>query len=158
QEQLLIYELNRARNNPARYQTEHSGIVTADLSSVAAQMPLALNANLDASARFRADEMVTNNYCAHQSAGTGLWPNPIARGFGYPLPAFYPDTNNYIEAVFCESGHTSLTNTLAEDSLAFLIEDDGHNPPSNRNQLLAIDPFFQANREIGTGISLVSTT
>jgi hypothetical protein len=158
QEQLLIYELNRARNNPVRYQTEHSGIVTADLSSVAAQMPLALNADLDASARFRADEMVTNNYCAYQSAVTGLWPNQIARNFGYQLPASYPDTNNYIEAVHCEFGPTTFANTLAEDSLASLIEDEGNSTLGNRIQLLAIDPFFQANREIGTGISTVATT
>jgi uncharacterized protein YkwD len=87
QEQLLIYELNRARNDPDRYQTENSGVVTADLSSVAAQMPLAINVELSDSAQFRATEMVVSNYCAHQSAVTGLFPNEIARSFGYQLPA-----------------------------------------------------------------------
>jgi uncharacterized repeat protein (TIGR01451 family) len=153
QEQLLIYELNRARNDPIRFQTEHSNIVTVDLSGVAAQMPLALNAALNESARFRADEMVTNNYCMHQSAVTGRWPNYIARSFGYPLPAFYPDDNNYIESIFCEYGPISVTNTVAEDGLAALIEDDGIDPPGHRIQLLATDPFFQDNREIGCGIS-----
>src|SRR4029079_19173891 len=86
QEQLLVYELNRARNNPVRYQAENSGVVTADLSSVAAHMPLALNSNLLASAQFRATEMAVSNYCAHISAVTGLAPNDIARAFGYQLP------------------------------------------------------------------------
>jgi hypothetical protein len=41
QEQLLIYELNRARNNPARFDQENN--LVADLSGVASQPPLAVN-------------------------------------------------------------------------------------------------------------------
>lgn len=153
QEQLLVYELNRARNDPVRYQLENSGIVTANLTSVAAQMPLALNSALIAAAQFRAQDMAVNNYCAHQSPITGFWPNFIVRSFGYPLPVSYPDNQNNIESIFCKTGPVSTTNTVATTGLATLIEDDGFQPPGHRIHLLAMSAFFQTHREIGAGIA-----
>jgi hypothetical protein len=152
QEQLFIYELNRARNDPVRFQLEHSTVVTADFSTVASQMPLALNAALNEAARARATEMVTNGYCMHQSFVTGRWPNQIARDHGYPLPADFSNDVNNIESIYCATGPITIMNTIVEDGLAALLEDDGINPPGHRLHLLAIDPFFQDNREIGCGI------
>src|SRR5215813_7729262 len=144
QEQLLIYELNRARNNPSRFDQENN--LVADLSGVAAQLPQTVNDNLVASASFHAEEMATFNYFAHQSAVTGDWPNKMARDNGYMLPGFYPDTSNNIESI---AAGTNLTTALSP--LILLIEDPGVVPPGHRIQLLAMSAFFQTHREIGTG-------
>jgi uncharacterized protein YkwD len=96
-EQLFIYELNRARNNPGRFSRENN--LAVDLSGVAAQPPLAVNNNIVGSASFHAEEMATFNYFAHQSAVTGDFPNKLARDNGYVLPSFYPNTANYIESI-----------------------------------------------------------
>ena len=145
-EQLVIYELNRARNNPARFDQENSlgGIIT----SVAPQPPLAVNNNLVGSASFHAEEMAANNYFGHQSAVTGDWPNKMARDNGYPLPSFYPVAENNIEAI----GAGTVINT-ALSILNLLIVDNGVVPPGHRIQLLAMDPFFQDHREMGVGFA-----
>lgn len=62
-EMAFIYELNRARSDPQRYDTENS--LGGILAGVAAQPPLALNLNLVQSARFHSAEMAANGYFAH---------------------------------------------------------------------------------------------
>ena len=143
-EQLFIYELNRARNNPARF--DQANNLAADLSTVAPQPPLTVNYNLVASARFHADEMATFNYFAHQSAVTGDWPNKMARDHGYPLPSFYPNDQNNIESI---AAGNLIDTALA--ALVLLIEDAGVVPPGHRIHLLGINAFFAGHREIGVG-------
>lgn len=144
-EQLLIYELNRARNNPQRYAVENG--LGSLLNGVASSPPLALNPFLVASSRGHATEMATNDYFAHQSAVTGKWPNRMARDAGYALVASYPDDQNNIESIAGGYGTVLI-------ALKALIEDAGTSPPGHRYQLLATGPnasFFAAHREIGAG-------
>lgn len=145
-EQLLIYEINRARNNPARFASENS--LAVDLTSVAPQPPLAVNENLVGSARFHAEEMASFNYVGHQSAVTGDWPNKMARDNGYVLPSFYPVAANNIESF---AAGTVLTTAMS--ALIPLLVDAGEQSPGHRIHLLAMDPFFQTHREIGTGFA-----
>ena len=141
-EQLLIYELNRARNNPARFDTENN--LSVDLSGVAAQPPLAVNNNLVGFASFHAEEMATFNYFAHTSAVTGDQPNKMARDNGYPLPAFYPDAANNIESI---AGGSSLTTALSV--LTLLIVDAGVPSLGHRIHLLCMKFFFQTSGDPG---------
>ena len=143
-EQLIVYELNRARNKPARFGRENA--IPVDLTYAAPSSPLAVNNGLVGSASFHAEEMATFNYFAHQSAVTGDWPNKMARDHGYPLPGFYPDAANNIESI---AAGTFID--TASEALALLIEDAGVVPPGHRNQLLALLSFFQTHREIGAG-------
>ncbi len=145
EEQLFIFELNRARNNPTQFQTENSLIV--DLSAVAAQPPLAVNGDLTGSARFKAQEMADNNYFAHESPISG-WPNNLARSFGYNLASTLNDNANNIESLAAGSFST-YTQPLAP--LVALIVDAGVNPPGHRQHLLAMLAFWQQFREIGVG-------
>ncbi len=145
-EQLIIYELNRARNNPVRFAQENN--LPVDLSGVVPQPPLAVNNALVGSASFHAEEMATFNYFAHQSAVTGDFPNKMARDNGYVLPDFYPNTANNIESI---AAGTFLVNAVGP--LALLIEDEGLEPPGHRIQLLAMNSFFQTHREIGAGFA-----
>ncbi len=143
-EQLFIYELNRARNNPTRFDQQNN--LAADLSAVAPQPPLAVNNNLVHSAGFHAEEMATFNYFGHTSAVTGDQPNKMALDHGYPLPSFYPEEANNIESI--AAGNSQDT---ALEPLVLLIEDVGVVPPGHRIHLLAMEPFFADHREIGVG-------
>lgn len=141
----MVYELNRARNNPQRYDTEQS--LAGLLTGIAASQPLVVNSNLFASARFHADEMATNNYFGHQSAVTGDWPNKMARDAGYPLHSSLSNTANNIESL--GAGYADV-----QVCLRALIEDNGVSPPGHRYHLLATGPsasFYLQMREIGTG-------
>ncbi|MBK9973908.1 MAG: hypothetical protein IPP14_03945 [Planctomycetes bacterium] len=144
-EQAMVYELNRARNNPQRYDTEQS--LGGLLTGIAASQPLVVNSNLFASARFHADEMATNNYFGHQSAVTGDWPNKMARDAGYPLHSSLSNTANNIESL--GAGYADV-----QVCLRALIEDNGVSPPGHRYHLLATGPsasFYLQMREVGTG-------
>lgn len=94
--QLVVYEINRARRSPADFAIE-ANITLSE--AVAPRPPVALNSQLDASANFKANEMATFSYFAHQSQATGVWPNRLARENGYPLPAWWSDDANYIESL-----------------------------------------------------------
>ena len=69
EEQLFVYLLNRARNDPVAYQQEQN--LSVDLSYVTPRAPLAVNDKLFASSSFHANEMATYNYFGHQSQVTG---------------------------------------------------------------------------------------
>jgi hypothetical protein len=146
EEQLLIYDLNRGRNDPVRFGQEHPR-VTVDLSDVTPRPPLAVNAALVASSGFKAAEMAANNYFAHQSEVTGQWPNAAARACGYALPDFYPSDTNNIESL--AAGFPATIVNLLEN----LIEDDGVVPPGHRIHLFATSDFFASHREIGAGFA-----
>jgi hypothetical protein len=144
-EQLLIYELNRARQNPHRYASENG--LGSMLNGIAASPPLALNPYLVASSRGHAQEMATNDYFGHQSAVTNKWPNEMARDAGYALTASYPNNQNNIESL--AAGYSTF-----QIALRALLEDAGTSPPGHRYQLLATGPgsaFWLAQREIGAG-------
>lgn len=109
--QQLVYELNLARWNPVLFVRE-SG---AAMPVVAAAPPLALHAALTSSAVFKADEMADGGYFAHRSAVTGVWPNRLVRDFGYPLPAAWPDDENFVESLQRGSADPSeVVRALAE--------------------------------------------
>ena len=152
EEQLLIYELNRARSNPAGYAREQGlGEILDDAPHLP---PLAINEWLTASARDHAEEMAEHDYFEHQSPITGRWPNEKARDAGYPLPADWPDERNYIE---------SLAAGFATPAAALraLIEDAGFNPPGHRYHLLALGPdreFWRSHREVGAGYAYEAET
>lgn len=123
-EQLAIYEINRARANPQKYDTEKS--LGGALSSVSAQQPLAVNLNLTNSGRFHSTEFGTYGYFDHQSAITGTWPNKMARNAGYPLPSStYPDGANYIESIAALGSSGAGASYAPADAIRALILDAG---------------------------------
>ncbi len=142
-EQLLIYEVNRARQNPQRYAGEQG--LGALLDGIAPAPPLAVNGNLVQSAGFHAEEMAANNYFAHYSPVSMQWPNQMAINAGYPLP--WPGDQNFIESL--AAGYSNV-----QTALRGLLEDLGVSPPGHRYHLLATGPsqaFWLSHREIGTG-------
>ena len=163
EEQLFVYLLNRARNNPQQYQIDAGLTGQVDLSAVAASMPLAVNDKLFDSTEFHVNDMVANNYFAHQSPVSGLWPNKMARNAGYALPTTLPaggnsywildDNSNQIESIAAGT----ISNT-ADYALKQLIVDSGENPPGHRIHLLAMDAFNQLWREVGVGYAYGAAT
>ncbi|MBN2474355.1 MAG: hypothetical protein JXB62_07090 [Pirellulales bacterium] len=146
EEQLFVYMLNRARHDPVAYQQEQS--LSVDLSYVTARGPLAVNDSLFGSSGFHAEEMATYDYFGHQSQVTGDWPNKMARDYGYALPSWWTDNNNYIESI-AAGGFASYA--LPTSPLNALIVDAGVPSLGHRNHLLGIDSFNAQNREIGVG-------
>lgn len=149
EEAAFIYELNRARQNPQRYDTENS--LAGLLNGVAAQPPLALNLNLVQSARFHSTEMATFGYFAHTSAVTGDQPNKMARDAGYPLYSAWGNNNNFIESLAASGSGGAGATYNATDALRNLIIDAGVVPPGHRIHLLAMNAHNQSMREVGTG-------
>jgi hypothetical protein len=148
-EMAMIYELNRARNNPQRYDLENG--LGGLLDGVEARPPLAVNDHLVQSARFHSAEMAANSYFAHTSPVTGDAPNRMALDAGYPLPASWPDDENYIESIAVLYTTAPNVSYTFSDSLRSLIVDAGVTPPGHRIHLLAMDSFFTTHREIGAG-------
>lgn len=148
-EMAFIYELNRARSNPQRYDTENN--LGGILNGVAAQPPLALNLNLVESARFHAAEFGSAGYFDHQSAVNGEWPNKMARDAGYALPGGWSDTTNNIESIAATGTSGGSISYSAPDALKALIIDAGVPSLGHRIHLLAMNSFNQNFREIGTG-------
>jgi hypothetical protein len=169
QEMLFLYELNRARHDPADWAVE-MGIQNttggdgqpADLVGVPARPPLALNEILVGSARFKAGEMASFDYFAHQSAVTGTWPNLLVRQMGYPLATMVnvmggfiaiPDDSNQVESIACGYGPGAQDFSQAINALVGLIVDTGVPGLGHRHHLLGFDDYdFNAHfREAGAG-------
>jgi uncharacterized protein YkwD len=146
EEQQFIYELNRARQDPAAYAAANlSGSVAADVAAVAPQPPLAVVETLGASAGFHSDEMAAHDYFGHQSEVTGDWPNAVARDHGYPLPGWLSSNANNIESI--AAGFST-----ASTALKALIES-----PSHRRHLLGEVTFFADHRQVGVGFAEAPT-
>jgi hypothetical protein len=149
QEQLGIYTLNRARNDPAAY----GMAIGFDLGGVAARPPLAVNRNLVGSSRFHASEMFGHHYFAHTSAVTGDGPNAMAVQAGYDAfgsgLGFDWGSTNTIESN--ARGVNQLGSLTA--ALAALIIDKDVPGAGHRVHLMATVPQFQAHREVGMGIA-----
>src|SRR5262245_1552180 len=147
EEQLFVYQLNRARANPQAYEQEAQ--LPVSLAGVAARAPLAVNDHLMDSAGFKAEEMASNDYLSHQRPVTGIWPNQLARNFGYQLPSYFPDNDNYIESLASGWGVNSLPVTATpEAALRGLIIDQGLTPPGHRIHLLGMDDFNAKFKEV----------
>ncbi len=168
QEQLFVYEVNRARSDPPAWAIEMGIDDTiggdgnpADLVEVVPQPPLAINELLVDSSRLHAEEMAANNYFAHQSVVTGKWPNLLAREAGYPLPMLIPamgggnfllpDDSNQIEAIAAGFGQGSMDLSDPVKAVAGLIVDPGTPSLGHRVQLLAMNEFNRNFREAAAG-------
>jgi hypothetical protein len=168
QEQLFVYEVNRARSDPPGWAVEMGidatiggdGLPT-DLIGVVPQPPLAINELLVDSSRLHAEEMAANDYFGHQSQVTGKWPNLLAREAGYPLPmtiplsgGFFvpvPDDSNQIESIAAGFGPGSFDLSNAVNAVIGLIVDTGTPSLGHRIHLLAMTEFNRTFREAGAG-------
>jgi Ca2+-binding RTX toxin-like protein len=135
--QALLYELNSARWNPAAFGEAWNGV---DLGETLPRPPLALNEQLVESATFKANELSANAYFAHRSAVTGLWPNQLARAFGFPLPEVFVDTTNNIESLHAGS-------PIPRDVLGSWAAS-----PSHLRHVFG-QGWFDTHREVGVGRS-----
>src|SRR5690606_2361391 len=161
-EAAFIYELNRARQDPGRYDAEIG--FGGTLNSGMTQPPLALNLSLVESARWHAQDMEALSYFAHQRPAPGLQhPNWMARhkwkgsspASAYPLVTAWTDDNNFIESLAANGTSGSSISYAANDALKALIIDADlvamSLPPGHRIHLLGMDAHNQSMREAGTG-------
>jgi hypothetical protein len=159
EEQMFVYLLNRARNDPQYYaKTELAGyeeeltagqktaITLADYQRCG---PLAVNDNLFASSGFKSTDLINHPWWKGQSTSLdphqgsdGTWPNKLARAKGYALPWGFSDDQNNIESI--QGGTMS-----AADALKYLIIDAGVEGQGHRKHLLG--KSFQDHREVGVG-------
>jgi len=178
QELHFLYEVNRARHDPPAWAAEYGlGSETGGdglpvtLIGVAPRPPLALNTTLVNSARFKAQELATNNYFAHQSvvAPNFYWPNELARNvFGYPLATMVPDpcvpscytlgdNSNQIESLAAGYGPGSGDYTQGVNAVIGLIVDSGVPSLGHRLHLLAMTAFNALFVEAGPGYGVEPT-
>ncbi len=135
--QALLYEINMARWDPTGF-GDATGI---SLDDVLPRPPLAPNHQLANSATFKANELAMNSYFDHRSAVTGMWPNQLARRFGYALPDLFADDTNNIESLHAGS-------PVAREVLLSWARS-----PSHRRHIFGEGWFFATHREIGVGRS-----
>jgi hypothetical protein len=138
-EQAFIYNLNRARHDPATYAQEQT--LPVNLAGIDSRGPLAVHELLGNSTDVKTADMVANSYFDHFNP-SGVAPNKLVIDAGYPLPTFYPENSNAVEAI-------SAGDTTATDTLNRLLVDEGLPTAPHRAQLLGDDTFFQTHREIG---------
>lgn len=173
QELHFLYEVNRARHDPPAWAAEYGlgSVLGGDglpvtLAGVEPRPPLALNPTLVDSARFKAQELATNDTWGHQSqVGPNFyWPNELVRNvFGYPLATqvpdplggafFYtlPDDSNQIEALAAGYGPGTSDYTQGVHAVIGLIVDEGVPSLGHRKQLLATTPFNTVFVEAAAG-------
>ena len=135
EEQQFVYLLNQARWSPEAV-TAAAGLAPGTFLP---QPPLAINANLAASAQARSNDMAANDYFGHQSPFTGDWPNEAARASGYDLPGWWPDEANSIESL--HRGSPDPVRVLQS-----FIES-----PNHRNHVMG-QGWFAFHQEIGVGL------
>ena len=145
-EQEFVWWLNYARHDPPAY-TLSPGL-NADLASVAAKQPLAVNDQLFDSSEFHANEMATNNYFNHTSEVTGDQPNKMVRDAGYPLVSLWSNLANDVESIAAGFGAGTSFDS-GRFAVDFLIEDKNVPSLGHRKHLLEILAFD--NTEIGAG-------
>jgi PKD repeat protein len=145
-EQVGIYEINRARSDPADYGEE----IGLDLSGVAARPPLAVNRNLVGSAHFHAQLMLDHHEYGHTSALLGIGPNQMAVDNGYDLFAMGLG-NNWTTVNSIESIMRSVNQVgTPQAAVKTLIVDKDVPGAGHRVHLLAIESYGD-HREIGFG-------
>jgi PKD domain-containing protein len=145
EEQLVIWQLNRARRDPPTYGQS----IGLDLTGVDPQPALAVSRLLTNSARFHAQEMYDHGYFAHTSAVTGKGPNQMAADAGYDVFGMglsYPwGAANNIESL--EMGSPTFSLALAD----LIIDPDPSQNLGHRIHLLGMNDFVRRHREIGAG-------
>ncbi|MED5262556.1 MAG: hypothetical protein VX574_09195, partial [Myxococcota bacterium] len=163
-EQLLIYELNRARNDPPAWASE-TGLASenggdgelATLQGVLPAPPLAVNEILVETARYRANDMATYNYFGPQS-NDGRMPNEVVRDAGYDFPdelQTSTDTRILLADFTGIEGFYVLFDDPVE-ILKTLLKSEFEPNLYQRKLLLGIDDpafaeFYPAFREVGAG-------
>lgn len=159
-EQLFIYEVNRARNDPAAYKIANTITwMPADWPGSASYPatsapPLAINENLVNSARSHSIEMAANGYFDHKSAITNDWPNKMALDAGYPLDPSWPPNDNYIEGIAAQSNTPGPSSISAPAGVYQLIHDDTVTSLGHRLQMLAMTSSNRQFREVGVGYAV----
>mgnify|MGYP001287488708 CR=1 FL=1 len=145
-EQLGIYEINRARHDPAAYGAK-AGI---DLSAVEPRQPLAVNCNLSGSARFHAKVMLDHHEYGHVSDLFGIAANQMAVDNGYDLFGNGLQTPwgtaNSIESILRSVNQVATTPVAVKT----LIVDKDVPGAGHRVHLLGVGGFSN-HREIGFG-------
>jgi uncharacterized protein YkwD len=132
-EQLFLEQLNDARANPAAYGQQ----IGVDLSNVAAAQPLAFDPLLIAAARGHSQDMNDHAYFGHNSPG-GADPGQRITAQGY-------NWTSWGESI--AAGYTSTASALSA-----LIVDAGISDLGHRRHLLAMDPIFLGQTQVGIGI------
>ena len=163
----FVYELNRARHAPASW-AEEMGLASriggddqpATLQDVVAKPPLAISEMLVDSALSHSNDMGENNFLAHESDTTGLFPNQRVREAGYLLPyqinledSVYnlPDAENSVESLAAGYGAEEFDFEDPVNVLMALIVDTGVESLGHRKHLLGVGAFLGASREVGVG-------
>lgn len=141
----FVYLVNRARHDPVAYQVEQN--LPVSLSGVTPRGPVAFNSALFDSAEVKANDLVANNYFDHVSPA-GVHANQLAMDAGYVLPSHFPADANFVESLAAGTNYDT-----AIEALNLLVIDEGVPSLGHRKQLLGIDDFYAANRDIGVGFS-----
>ena len=163
-EQLLIYELNRARNDPPGWAAE-TGLASEDggdgqlatLQGVLPAPPLAVNEILVGTARYRANDIATYNSLDYQS-NDGRMPNEVVRDAGYNFPDDL-ETSTGTRILLADFTGIEGFYIFFDDPveiLKTLLESDEDPNLYHRKLLLGIDDptiaeFYPAFREVGAG-------
>jgi hypothetical protein len=132
-EQHLVYEINRARHNPASY----AAALGFSGAGLLPRPPLAVDGLLAASSSFRAADLAAGAPFTHISSD-GRWPNEIVRDNGYPLPRWWVDDANHVESLASSSTFP----------WALIFREHG----SHLNHLLGQEGFV-THRQIGVGVA-----
>jgi uncharacterized protein YkwD len=132
-EQEFLERLNDARANPAAY----GASIGVNLAGVAPSQPLAYNVLLQQSAHDHSQDMSSRNYFSHNTP-EGLDPGARISATGFAW-------TSWGESI--AAGYAT-----PEQALAALITDAGVPTLDHRRQLLAIDPIYQTQNQVGVGI------
>src|SRR5262249_45913497 len=129
----MLEQLNDARADPAAF----GRTIGLDLSGVAPSQPLAWDARLVAAGRGHSQDMNDRAYFGHVDASGGRAGQRIsAEGFAY---------SSWGESI--AAGYPSV-----EEALKGLIVDAGVADLGHRRHLLAMDPLFQNQSQVGIGL------
>jgi uncharacterized protein YkwD len=139
-EQVFLERLNDARANPAAY----GAAIGLDLSGVAPSQPLAFDPLLIQAALGHSQDMDLRNYFGHNTP-EGIDPGARISATGFAWTSWG------------ESIAAGATFTTPDQALKALIIDSGVADLGHRRQLLAIDPMFKTQEQVGIGIVLGGT-
>jgi uncharacterized protein YkwD len=134
-EELFLVELNAARADPAAY----GASIGVDLSGVAPAPPLAMNQVLAKTAHVHSQDMNAHGYFAHTTLN-GINPGQRLARAGFAWTTWH------------ESIAGGESYATPADALEALIIDTGIPNLDHRRHLLAMDPVFQGQRQVGIGV------
>ncbi len=152
-EQYYLELLDDARFNPAAYGSS----LGIDLSGVAPAQPLAMNTLLVESARLHSQDMIAQNYFAHDTP-QGVDPGGRIAATGFAANGWAESIETNTEP--SQFGGTFPANYATWDaglSLSDLIVDQGVPDLGHRVMLLDIGGLDQTMRQVGIGIASQDT-